>query len=220
MNQVRRILALLFVSSLFAMAQATAPSSQPAPNASAPPAGTKTQSHETDTLVQPKPKEVRVTRQMIVAAQKELNDRGYDAGPADGVLGPSTRAALAKFQADQKLPQTGDLDVATMSKLNIGAVETLATAPADVGRGGKAFGHNVKQGHPVAAGKGLAKGAVTSGKKVAQGSESLAKEGIEKVGSGLSKIGRKVEGKAEGEPKNPPPSGQNPPPVSQAPPPK
>lgn len=218
------MMVMLLASSMLALgqqqasdnSQANAPTAQkPAPPAeNPPPQGTTVKERETDTVVQPVPQPVRVTRQMVGAAQTELDKRGYDAGPADGVVGPRTRAAVSKFQADQGLPQTGRLDVTTMEKLNVGGLETLGAAPADMGRGGKAFGHDIKQGHPVAASKALGQGAAASGKKVAKGSESLAKKGAEKVGSGFSKIGGKIEGKSEGQPKNPPPdqNNQNPPP--------
>ena len=54
----------------------------------------------------------------VANAQTTLNSRGYDAGPADGVMGPSTRSAIMKFQADNKLPQTGALDGPTITALN------------------------------------------------------------------------------------------------------
>ena len=53
----------------------------------------------------------------IANAQNALNSKGYDAGPADGRLGPHTRAAIMKFQADKNLPQTGSLDSATLAAL-------------------------------------------------------------------------------------------------------
>lgn len=53
----------------------------------------------------------------VMKAQNALNSQGYDAGRADGVMGPNTRAAIAKFQADRNLPQTGALDAPTMNAL-------------------------------------------------------------------------------------------------------
>jgi hypothetical protein len=53
----------------------------------------------------------------VANAQNALNSQGYDAGPADGRMGPNTRAALQKFQADHNLPQTGTLDSATRDAL-------------------------------------------------------------------------------------------------------
>jgi len=67
----------------------------------------------------------------------------------------------------------------------------VSSAPADLGRGGKAAAHNAAEGHPVEAGKAAASGATTFGKKVAKGSKSLAVEGVEKVGKGLSAVGRR-----------------------------
>ena len=40
---------------------------------------------------------------------------GYDTGPMDGILGKSTRRALQKFQSDNRLSPTGNLDSATLS---------------------------------------------------------------------------------------------------------
>lgn len=54
----------------------------------------------------------------VMSAQNALNSKGYDAGRADGVIGPNTRAALTKFQADHGLPQTGALDAPTLDALN------------------------------------------------------------------------------------------------------
>lgn len=37
-------------------------------------------------------------RERIVALQERLNEKGFDAGPADGIPGPMTRAAIREFQ--------------------------------------------------------------------------------------------------------------------------
>ena len=44
--------------------------------------------------------------------QRKLNELGYDAGTPDGVLGPSTRAAIRRFQAAQGLKVTGRIPAA------------------------------------------------------------------------------------------------------------
>jgi len=49
--------------------------------------------------------------------QGRLKNLGYDPGPADGKLGPRTRAALAVFQSDNDLDITGEADDATLAKL-------------------------------------------------------------------------------------------------------
>ena len=41
--------------------------------------------------------------------QQLLADLGYDSGPADGVVGPRTRAAIRAFQADVGLPVDGQI---------------------------------------------------------------------------------------------------------------
>ena len=37
-------------------------------------------------------------RDAVIALQERLNERGFDAGPADGIPGPMTRAAIRRFQ--------------------------------------------------------------------------------------------------------------------------
>jgi len=56
---------------------------------------------------------------MVLRAQIALNARGYDAGPADGVLGNRTRNAIRLFQGDNQVPVTGRLDGDTLVKLGI-----------------------------------------------------------------------------------------------------
>jgi len=50
-------------------------------------------------------------------AQERLNQLGYDAGTADGVMGSKTQSALRAFQSDYNLPATGRLDGATSHAL-------------------------------------------------------------------------------------------------------
>jgi len=46
---------------------------------------------------------------LVRTVQAELSDLGYNGGPADGVYGPSTRSAVRAYQADNKLPVTGEV---------------------------------------------------------------------------------------------------------------
>jgi hypothetical protein len=46
----------------------------------------------------------------VYRVQAQLNRRGYDAGPADGVMGGNTRRAIARFQRDRGLRVTGEID--------------------------------------------------------------------------------------------------------------
>lgn len=56
---------------------------------------------------------------MVRDVQQALNARGYDAGPADGHYGPSTRDALRRFQEASGLPRTGELDRPTLAALGV-----------------------------------------------------------------------------------------------------
>src|SRR5438874_1782783 len=57
--------------------------------------------------------------QVVVNAQVQLQRDGYYAGPIDGVLGPTTRHALAAFQTDHGLAVTAAIDEATVSTLGL-----------------------------------------------------------------------------------------------------
>ncbi|MDX9887005.1 peptidoglycan-binding protein [Thauera sp.] len=71
--------------------------------------------------------ELGLSREQRAAAQRALNERGYDAGPPDGVLGPRSRVAIRTFQAANQLGATGTLDAQTMKGLGVAA--TLAASP-------------------------------------------------------------------------------------------
>lgn len=51
--------------------------------------------------------------------QRSLNARGYSAGPADGVMGPSTRNAVRTFQVDAGDEVTGRIDRQLLNRLDI-----------------------------------------------------------------------------------------------------
>jgi len=55
----------------------------------------------------------------IVKVQQALKEKGHDPGPVDGILGPSTRAALQAFQKSQGLDPSGRLDRVTLAKLGV-----------------------------------------------------------------------------------------------------
>ena len=87
-------------------------------------------------------------------------------------MGPVTREAIRKYQQDKGLKESGTLDESTLTHLNVGGGKIMATAPGDIGRGAKAAGHNIKEGHPVAAGKAFGKGVGRAGKAVGEGTKS------------------------------------------------
>jgi hypothetical protein len=49
--------------------------------------------------------------------QEALNEAGFDAGFADGIAGPRTRAAIRGYQAANGLPDTGEIDAALVARL-------------------------------------------------------------------------------------------------------
>ena len=108
----------------------------------------------------------------IRTVQKSLNDKGYDAGPVDGVLGTRTRAAIREYQTSEKLTVNGRLDVETAGKLGVGPESiggSFKAAGQEVGEGGQELGHEMKQGKPVAGGKEFGIGVGRAAQKVASG---------------------------------------------------
>jgi membrane fusion protein, multidrug efflux system len=53
----------------------------------------------------------------VAAVQQALNAAGFDAGPQDGVMGARTRDALRRFQQQNGLPVTGEIDRASFDRL-------------------------------------------------------------------------------------------------------
>jgi peptidoglycan hydrolase-like protein with peptidoglycan-binding domain len=131
--------------------------------------------------VQPAPEKIRITPDLVRAAQKKLSEEGYKPGMPDGKMGPLTRAAIRKYQEHEGLKTTARLDESTLSHLDIGGGKIVATAPGDIGRGAKAAAHNIKEGHPIAAGKAMGKGVGRAGKAVGEGTKSGVKSAEHKV---------------------------------------
>ncbi len=61
-------------------------------------------------------------------AQERLNQLGYDVGEPDGMWGPQTQAALRKYQEEQGLSPSGQLDSQTVAKLGVDSVGGAGTA--------------------------------------------------------------------------------------------
>jgi peptidoglycan hydrolase-like protein with peptidoglycan-binding domain len=53
----------------------------------------------------------------VRAAQQALQEKGFDPGPADGVMGAKTTAAVKEFQQKNNLTVTGTLDADTRDRL-------------------------------------------------------------------------------------------------------
>lgn len=72
--------------------------------------------------------------------QKALIDRGYLAGPPDGLWGPDSADAIKRFQRDQNLIDDGKLGALTLTALGLGPK-----------RGGDAAATKPVKAEPVAA---------------------------------------------------------------------
>jgi hypothetical protein len=55
----------------------------------------------------------------VQAVQTELTQLGYYNGPVDGIFGPTTRDAVAKYQMDKQLVVTGSLSPDTLLSLGV-----------------------------------------------------------------------------------------------------
>ncbi|RZU98585.1 lytic murein transglycosylase [Spiribacter vilamensis] len=70
-------------------------------------------------LYNPPPDHPALHVDTIEALQTALNERGFDAGTADGRLGPQTRAAIRGFQTQQGMTRDGYPDPAVLNELGI-----------------------------------------------------------------------------------------------------
>ena len=67
----------------------------------------------------------------VEAVQRRLVELGYDAGVADGLIGPRTRTAIRALQRDRGLTQSGRIDAALLEALGLDeSVPSTGTAPA------------------------------------------------------------------------------------------
>jgi peptidoglycan hydrolase-like protein with peptidoglycan-binding domain len=55
----------------------------------------------------------------VTAVQKDLTQLGYYSGPVDGIYGPSTRDAVAKYQMAKNLDVNGSLSPQTLQSLGL-----------------------------------------------------------------------------------------------------
>jgi peptidoglycan hydrolase-like protein with peptidoglycan-binding domain len=58
-----------------------------------------------------------LSSERIVRVQEALQDKGFDPGPIDGVLGPMTREAVRGYQDRFGMPATGEIDNQTLYAL-------------------------------------------------------------------------------------------------------
>jgi len=64
-----------------------------------------------------------IYRAQVKQVQAALTAAGYNAGPADGALGPRSRAAISRYQSDNNLAITGDVNDVLLASLGIEGVE-------------------------------------------------------------------------------------------------
>jgi peptidoglycan hydrolase-like protein with peptidoglycan-binding domain len=69
---------------------------------------------------------LRLAASEVRQLQTELNERGFEAGPVDGIIGRRTRAALKAFQHSEGLPETGGTDAKTVAYLGVGTAAPIA----------------------------------------------------------------------------------------------
>jgi hypothetical protein len=60
----------------------------------------------------------------VTAVQTQLSQQGFYGGPIDGLFGPTTRDAVARYQAKQNLTVTGSLTPDTLHTLGLPSVAT------------------------------------------------------------------------------------------------
>jgi hypothetical protein len=57
--------------------------------------------------------------QVVADVQNALQQAGYDPGPVDNTYGPQTRDALLRYQSDNGLPASGEIDEPTLASLGM-----------------------------------------------------------------------------------------------------
>lgn len=67
----------------------------------------------------PSADQIALNRKEVMTLQQALLGRGYDSGKPDGIMGPSTRSALSRFQRDQGLIADGFPNQESLSKLEL-----------------------------------------------------------------------------------------------------
>jgi len=70
----------------------------------------------------------QASQSQIQQAQQQLKSEGLYRGTIDGVMGPETQTALTKFQREQGLPQSAQLDQQTLGRLTGGSTTNAGGA--------------------------------------------------------------------------------------------
>jgi peptidoglycan hydrolase-like protein with peptidoglycan-binding domain len=115
----------------------------------------------------------------IKQVQQALNDKGHDAGPVDGIMGPKTQQGLKDFQKAQGMRESGRLDQQTLSALGV-------QGQSSVGASGQrdAMGSAAGAGQPESGPS--ASGGATGTSEIPRSSESPAAGSSSMPSSGQS----------------------------------
>lgn len=70
---------------------------------------------------------------LVRDVQRGLASRGYDVGPQDGIYGDSTQQALRRFQRDQRMSTSGQIDAQTLAALGVVGGAGTASAAGTAG---------------------------------------------------------------------------------------
>lgn len=71
----------------------------------------------------------QLEKEQVQELQKKLNEKGFSAGPVDGIVGPKTRGAIRSFQKQEGIAATGQPDQQTLEALDIEAQEFFGVSP-------------------------------------------------------------------------------------------
>lgn len=72
---------------------------------------------QTEETRQPEMAAMSLNSSQVRELQKLLNEKGFDAGQVDGIIGPRTQHALSEFQKSEGIAATGNPDRATLQAL-------------------------------------------------------------------------------------------------------
>jgi len=81
------------------------PAPAPAPVVTRPPAAVPTHAHKDKDLLG----DLISANHRVISVQRVLTDYGYGQLKANGIIGADTKAAIRKFEADRRHPQTGQI---------------------------------------------------------------------------------------------------------------
>ena len=70
-------------------------------------------------LAQTPPDAPRLNREQVMTLQQRLNEKGFDSGEPDGVIGPATRAAISRFQQDRGMVADGFASADLLAALGV-----------------------------------------------------------------------------------------------------